>query len=290
MHLTLIIQILTGLTLAGLLFDAGLRVTLAELRQAFRGNRLGWVLPINFLVIPALTLLGVTWLALPIPLATGMVILAASPFAPVVPIFSRFARADLALSAGLTAVFPLICVVLTPVVCMVALPFLSGAEALDFHVGRILLVLFVSVTLPLIMGLVVRHYRPGWVCKIQKPILWFGETAGSISLIFVTISEGARILQTGWVALALMVALFEISLFLGYITCGPGTAARRAVALGSANRNIALGILVALGSFPDSEVVAGVVANGLLMILLGLVHTGIWRWGFPVEGNQRSSA
>ena len=36
-----------------------------------------------------------------------MLLLAAAPFAPVVPVFVKMARGDLALAAGLTAIFPI---------------------------------------------------------------------------------------------------------------------------------------------------------------------------------------
>jgi BASS family bile acid:Na+ symporter len=49
------------------------------------------------------------------------------------------------------------------------------------------------------------------------------------------------------------------------------------VALGTANRNIALAVLVAVDSFPGTPVVGAVVANGLLFILLGLLHVAWWR-------------
>jgi BASS family bile acid:Na+ symporter len=48
--------------------------------------------------------------------------------------------------------------------------------------------------------------------------------------------------------------------------------------LGTSNRNIALAVLVALGGFAGTPVVGAVVANGLLVIGIGLVHVGIWRW------------
>lgn len=50
------------------------------------------------------------------------------------------------------------------------------------------------------------------------------------------------------------------------------------VALGTSNRNIALALLLAVESFPGSGVVPAVVANGLLLILMGLLHVAFWRF------------
>ena len=63
---------------------------------------------------------------------------------------------------------------------------------------------------------------------------------------------------------------------------------RLVVALGTANRNIALALLVAVASFPGTPIVAMVVADGLLLILLGLVHVGWWRFLGPAR-NQVAS-
>jgi BASS family bile acid:Na+ symporter len=76
-----------------------------------------------------------------------------------------------------------------------------------------------------------------------------------------------------------MAVLCEISLLIGYAMGGPDRQSRRVVGLGTSNRNIALALLVSLESFGDTPVVAAVVANGLLLILLGLLHVGFWRFG-----------
>jgi BASS family bile acid:Na+ symporter len=47
--------------------------------------------------------------------------------------------------------------------------------------------------------------------------------------------------------------------------------------LGTSNRNIALALLLAIESFAGTGVVPAVVANGLLLIALGLLHVGWWR-------------
>jgi BASS family bile acid:Na+ symporter len=104
------------------------------------------------------------------------------------------------------------------------------------------------------------------------------ETAGAISLAYVAVTEFASIVNLGrpaWLAMALV---SEISLLLGWALGGPGLGARQVVALGTANRNIALALLVAIQNFPGTPVVSAVVGNGLLLIGLGLFHVAWWRW------------
>jgi len=64
----------------------------------------------------------------------------------------------------------------------------------------------------------------------------------------------------------------------GLFAGGPDRGARQVIGLGTSNRNIALALLLALQAFGGTEVVAAVVANGLLLILLGLIHVAFWRF------------
>jgi BASS family bile acid:Na+ symporter len=67
-------------------------------------------------------------------------------------------------------------------------------------------------------------------------------------------------------------------MLLGWLLGGPDHNSRRVVAFGTANRNIALALLVAVQSFPGTPIVSAVVGNGLLLIGLGLVHVAWWRF------------
>jgi BASS family bile acid:Na+ symporter len=104
-------------------------------------------------------------------------------------------------------------------------------------------------------------------------------------LIFVVTVDFGSICSTGWRALAAMILTSELSFLAGYVLSGPAAAARLVVGLGTANRNIALALLVAIESFSRPSIRAAVVANGLLLILLGLVHVGLWRLFVPARSN-----
>jgi len=274
----LIVRALTTLSLGGLLLGVGLRLTGAEVKDAIRRSHLGWLLPLNFLVVPLLALGLIRAFDVPRDIAVGMILLAASPFAPVVPVFARMARADLALAAGLTALFPFAASFLTPWICELCLRAIPGAEELRFSVLTILGILTATITLPLSAGLVFRHLWNDAARRILRPVEVISEAAGAISLAFVTVVEFDTIAGTGWKPLLAMAIGCEAALALGYVLSGPTLGIRRVTGLGTSNRNIALALLVALGSFAGTPVVGAVVANGLLLIGLGLIHVAYWRW------------
>jgi len=271
------LRLLTTIALAGLLFSAGLRLNWREIVGSLRRSRLSWILGVNFLLVPAMAL-GLVWaFQISQPVAVGMMLLAAAPFAPVVPTFARLARADQALAAALTGLFPFLSAFLTPLVCRLTLPPLLGQNSLTFNFWMLLVVLVLSITVPLAAGVSFHHYLPVLGPRLIKPTQVLSEAAGTVALAFVTIVEFHTIRSTGLKSLVAMGLLSELSFVFGYAIGGAEAASRLVVGLGTANRNIALAILVAVQSFPGTPIVAAVVGNGLLLILLGLAHVGAWR-------------
>jgi len=272
-----VLRLLTIITLAGLLFSSGLGLTWNQVADSLRKNRFVWLVLANFVLIPALCYLLSRLFRLPTDVAIGMSLLAAAPFAPVVPTFTRLARADMALAGALTGVFPFLSAFVTPTVCEFALkPFLKN-EALKFDVVSILVVLVSTITLPLAAGVTLRHYWPALATLLLKPIQFISEVTGAAALAFAIATEFQTIRSITAKALLATLLLSELSFFAGYLLGGPAATARLVAGLGTANRNIALALFVAVQSFPGTPIIGAVVASGLLFILLGLVHVGLWR-------------
>lgn len=273
-----VVRLLTGASLAGLLFAVGLRLSVPEVLGALRALRILPILAANFVLVPLLGLALARLFELPDAQAAGLLLLAAAPFAPVVPIFARFARADLALAAGLTGLFPFASAFLTPLACALSLKLLGGSGALEPRFLAILGVLMATITAPVLGGMAMRRASPAIGARLLRPLEVLTEALGALSLAYVTWVELPAILASGWRALLATALFFELALLLGHRLGGAQLGARRVIALGTSNRNIALAILLALDGFPDSPVLGAVVSSGLLLILLGLAHVGWWRF------------
>lgn len=275
-----VIRLLTISALAGLLAAVGLRLTLGQVVQSLRRCRFVAILVANFLIVPALTLAAARVSGLDRDLTIAMILLGSAPFAPVVPVFARLARADLSLAAGLTSIFPVLSAFLTPLACVVALKAVPDAGAIRFNLLGVLLTLVATITLPLALGVFVNHRWPALGRRVLRPVEVASEAVGALSLAFVTVVEFNSIIATGWRPLLVMALVAELSLVMGY-GLGGAPASRQVIAFGTSNRNIALALLVAIQSFAGTPVVSGVVANGLLLILLGLLHVAWWRFASP---------
>ncbi|MGN6554623.1 MAG: bile acid:sodium symporter family protein [Verrucomicrobiota bacterium] len=275
-----IIRILTISALAGLLGAVGLRLTFLEVKESLRKCRFTLILAANFILVPLIAVAAARLLGLGRESAIGLILLAASPFAPVVPVFARMARADLALAAGLTSVFAVFSAFLTPMGCELALKAVPDAGVVRFNLLTVLLTLVATITLPLAAGMMIHHWQPALGRRLLRPMEVLSEAIGALSLTFVTVTEFGSILQTGWRSLAALALMAELSLLVGY-WLGSSEGSRQVIALGTSNRNIALALLVAVQSFAGTPVLSAVVANGLLLILLGLMHVGWWRFFRP---------
>ncbi len=275
----LTIQVLTCSALVGLLGAVGLRLTYGEVRAALARCRFVAIMLVNFIAIPALAVIAIMAFKIGREVGTGMILLAAAPFAPVVPVFARMARAELALAAALTGVFPLLSAVLTPIAARGALWVVARGDVVRFDMWTSLVVLVATISLPLAAGVFVRHQAPVLGRRLLKPVEVIAEAIGAASLAFVTLTQFGSILNLGWHSWLAMALLSEVSLGLGWVIGGPERNSRRVVALGTSNRNIALALLVAIQSFHGTGIASAVVGNGLLLIGFGLLHVAWWRFG-----------
>jgi len=273
-----IVRALTTASLAGLLLAVGLRLRWREIWTALSSRRVAWVAFANFTVVPLFAVIVSRVMQLSPERSVGMLLLAAAPFAPVVPVFARMARADLALAAGLTSLFPVVCAVLTPFVLHVSLPWVSSGVSIPFRPGVIFGVLLATITLPLSVGVALAHVWPPLKRRLLRPLEITAEAMGALSLLFVTLVEYRNIIDTPWESLLSMLVFIEASFLLGYALGGPRPGRRLVVALGTSNRNIALALLVALDSFAGTPIPGVVVTIGLLLILSGLMHVAYYRF------------
>jgi BASS family bile acid:Na+ symporter len=276
MNPELIIRIATACSLAGLLLAVGLRLTFEEVALSVRRSRFTLILLLNFAVVPAICAGAVRWSHLAQESQVAMILLAAAPFAPVVPVFARMARADVALAAGLTSIYPVLSAFLTPWVCAVLLKWVTGEAAQEFASGRVMVILVATTTLPLLLGIGLNHLAPRLAQRWLRRVEIASEAMGAFSLGYVTLVEFRSILGMSSRSVLVTVVIFECCVVAGY-WLGHEKHSRRVVALGTSNRNIALALLVAIQSFSSLHVVSAVVGHGLLLILLGLVHVGYWR-------------
>lgn len=103
-------------------------------------------------------------------LAVGMMLLAASPGGTTSGLYTHLFHGNVALSITLTAVNSVIAVVTMPLVVNISLVYFAGDDgALGLQFDKVLQVFFVVLT-PVAIGMVIRHMRPHFASRMDKPV------------------------------------------------------------------------------------------------------------------------
>lgn len=146
-----------------LMFGMGLGLTLADflrLRQSPAALLVG--LGGQLLLLPILALTIAATIEADSAILVGLIIIAASPGGLISNVLAGIARADTALSVSLTAINSALAVVTIPLIVGIGLSWITPdlARDVDLPIGRSLLELSLLTLLPILLGMLVRHWRP----------------------------------------------------------------------------------------------------------------------------------
>jgi bile acid:Na+ symporter, BASS family len=282
------IAILNASSLVTMMLSMGLRVTGGELLASARpARRLVLGLVANFVLLPAVTV-GLLYVFHAGPMiAVGFLILASCPGAPVGPPITAIARGDVPWSLGMMLILAALSTLLTPALLSVLLPWVAPATDLRVDYGGIIRILLITQLLPLALGLGFRRVRPRWAGRLERPVGLLANVLllALVGAIVVTqFGMLAAIRPRGWFGMGLLLAA---GLGLGWACGGPRNASRRALAVTTATRNVALGLVIVGSNFAGTPAVTAVVAFGLVSIL-GTLGFALLLRGLDAIGTERA--
>jgi BASS family bile acid:Na+ symporter len=244
----------------------GLSVTIGQIAAPLRNVRLVVLaLVANFVLMP-LGAVALGWLlGLDGPLATGLLLLGSAAGAPFLPKLVEIANADLPFAIGLMVLLMVATVAYMPIVLPLALP---GVSIDPLAIARSLVVLML---LPLSAALAFRARFTELAARIKPAI----ATVASLSLVvfialvsIANIRNVAELFGTRGILAGILFILLGVAV--GWLLGGRASPVRRALALGTAQRNIAAAVVVASQSDPNAVVMVVVVALIGFAILMPL--------------------
>jgi BASS family bile acid:Na+ symporter len=246
----------------------GMRVRFDEVLATARKPRLviqGLVA--NFILVPIVTL-GLLYVFHSDPLVcAGFLILAVCPGAPVGPPFASIARGDVPYAVGQMVILAGLSAILAPALLSVLLAPLLPPGTLHIDYLAIARTLLIAQVAPLAVGLGLQRWAPKLTERIAKPV---GVTAnllllGVIALLLMKEYHTLEVIRLrGWIG---MVVLLSASLGIGWVCGGPGLSTRKSLALTTAIRNAAVGLVIVSGNFAETPAVTAVVAYAFVSIL-----------------------
>jgi predicted Na+-dependent transporter len=241
------------------MLSLGLSYTAREIIAPLRNvGEVVRVLIANFVLVPLLAYLVVRLLALDQSFENGLMLIAMAAGAPFLIKLTAAASGDLAVSATLLALLLPVTVVYLPLVLPLVLP------GVNVDAGDIALPLFLSLLLPLGVGLFVKARWSRWPERLQ-PVLGKLSTVALVVLIGTTFLVNfhaiVSVLGEGAILAALIVTAgaFAIGYLMGWST----PEKQDEIALGTAQRNIAAATVVTTQSFDDPDTLVMVIISSL---------------------------
>jgi BASS family bile acid:Na+ symporter len=271
MNTAFLVNLLTLVGLVAIMLSMGLKVTFAEVMASARQLRLVLLsLAANFVLVPVVAI-GLRYLFAPHPMVSvGFLILAVCPGAPAGPPFATIAKGDVPYAIGQMVILSGLSAILSPVLLGLMLPRLLPDSDLSIDYLAIVRSLLVAQILPLLIGLAIHHWAPRLTERIAGPVGQFANFVllGVLVLLLVKEHETlATIRLRGWTG---MFFLLAASLGIGWLCGGPALATRKSLALTTAVRNAAVGLVIVSTNFADTPAVTAVVAYALVSIFATL--------------------
>jgi BASS family bile acid:Na+ symporter len=257
-----------------MMFSAATATSKREIRRV-SGERklLARAFLANVVVVPTLAIALLHALHLYGDLATGAVLAAICPGAPFGTFLAARTRGDVALAVILTCALTVVALVTTPITSWL----IFGPEkmvALPRGLG--LLVTALIVLLPAVLGQALRRRSAPVAVRLAK-------TAGFLAflaLIAANVAAGglrsSGVRAIGGQGSALILALVVVSMGVGWLAGrSPGTRATLATSTGL--RNVGLAFLFAEYKSPGTQVVLGVAAYSVLMLVPNFAFAAMMR-------------
>ncbi|MBV9719325.1 MAG: bile acid:sodium symporter [Candidatus Eremiobacteraeota bacterium] len=260
-------QLLAVVMLVSLTLGAGLQVDREHLKAILKNvGLLGRALLANFVIVPALGFAVVKLFRLPLPVATGVLLMAIAPGVPFVLASVRKRGGRLALAVELAVFLPLLSIVTVPLTAALLLPDIVKAE---LPLARFGLTLVLFQLLPLVIGIAAGGRFPELATRLGRPlqILFFGAAAILIIILIPQLVHGIATVY-GSLGLIAMLLLTVLSMATGWLLGGPALQDRRVLGLGTTLRNVGLCALIATSSLRNSEVTAAVLSYLVIQLIV----------------------
>ena len=266
------------IALAFIMLGLGMSLTTQDFLRVLKTPKdfvVGFICQLILLPIVAFALIKL--LNTPPELAIGVMLIAAAPGGVTSNVLTKFAKGDVALSISLTAIISLVSVISVPIIVFNSINFFGIDNiAKDISMLGISLKMFSVVTVPVIIGMLIRHFAKDYIHN--KALLIQRISIALFVLVFVTIyiEEWDKIVsfivRAGSIALILNITM----MVLGYYAAkffASGIAQQRCISLECGLQNGTLAAFVGTQIFQDSTTMIYMVptaAYALIMMITSI--------------------
>ncbi len=283
MNGSVVTSALLPLALAFIMFSLGLTLRVADFQAVLQHPKaLAVGLFGQMLMLPTLGWLVARGIGLPPEMAVGLMVLCACPGGVSSGLLTHLAKGDVALSISLTAVTSLAAMVSLPLVVDVALRhFMASGLQIDLPLARMVRSMFLLTTLPVLLGMALRAWRPQATAQRWEPRASRVATVLFLIIVVATFWAQREVLATHFGTLGPACVLLNAAVLGGAWTLGTAFGLERrdriSVATECGLQNSALGIFVCIELLQAPAMSAPSVVYALLMNVGALLFVALMR-------------
>ena len=225
----------------------------------------------QLIILPIVGYLLIIILKTPIELALGIMLIAAAPGGVTSNVLTKFADGDVALSISLTAITSLISIISVPFVVFLSIDLFDiDYVSKEISMVGISLKMFGVVTVPVIIGMLIRRFANDFIMRNMKIIEKSSIILFIIVFVAIYIEEWDSIIMfltnAGTIALTLNVVMMIIGFYVAKIFA-TGVAQQRCISLECGLQNGTLAVFVGIQLFgQDMSYMVPTAAYALIMM------------------------
>jgi len=264
------------IALALIMLTLGLGLTTSDFTRVVKRPKdflVGLICQVILLPIIAFVLIKI--LNLQPALALGVMIIAAAPGGVTSNILTKFANGDVALSVSLTAIISLLSILTVPFIVI------KSADLLDINylskeisMSGISIKMFLVVTLPVVIGMLIRKFAQDFIIKRTALIEKISLTLFMIVFISIWLEEWDNIImyisRAGIITLILNVTMMVLGFYVAKIFTS-GIEQRKCISLECGLQNGTLAVFVSTQIFDDIIYLIPTASYALIMFVTSII-------------------
>ena len=277
-----IVTTIAPIALALIMLGLGLGLTLSDFLRVINHPKDFFVgLSCQLILLPAIAFTLIKILNTPLELAIGVMIIAAAPGGVTSNILTKFANGDVALSISLTAIISLISIISVPFIVFNSANLLQISMISDeISMTGIALKMFFVVTLPIIIGMLIKKFANNFISTKTKIIQRVSIILFVIVFLSIWVEEWDNIYKFISSAGTIAVTLNIIMMIVGYYVAkffATGIKQRRCISLECGLQNGTLAVFVSTQIFDNIVYIIPTAAYALIMFITSIMFVLIVR-------------
>ena len=264
------------IALALIMLTLGLGLTTSDFTRVIKRPKdflIGLICQVILLPIIAFVLIKI--FNVQAALALGVMIIAAAPGGVTSNILTKFANGDVALSVSLTAIISLLSILTVPFIVI------KSADLLDINylskeisMSGISIKMFLVVTLPVVIGMLIRKFAQNFIIKRTALIEKISLTLFIIVFISIWLEEWDNIImyisRAGIITLVLNVTMMVLGFYVAKIFAS-GIEQRKCISLECGLQNGTLAVFVSTQIFDDIIYLIPTASYALIMFVTSII-------------------